>query len=289
MKYCVPYDRDFKYLHEVDELIVPFNESLGFFKRLLDRKRIHHSRIILLVEDSIDFNENLNIYIPVMREVKENNIKCAIKFDVYSNLFNEMYERLKQNDIEFFFGTYVRDWDLFHGFIELGVSDLYIVESLAFELNLLGPAAHAKGISIRVFANICQSSWNEGDSLKSFFIRPEDVETYAPYVDVVEFIEGINYSTLYIIYAREKKWFGDLRDIIVGLDIPLDSRRILPHFAEMRVKCGKKCMKGNPCKLCERVVSAAETLEEQNFILKKNPNFDFLDVEDEDDEEEIDF
>ena len=257
MKYCVPYDRDFKYLHEVDELIVPFNESLDFFKRLLDRKRIHHSRIILLVEDSIDFNE--------------------------------MYERLKQNDIEFFFGTYVRDWDLFHGFIELGVSDLYIVESLAFELNLLGPAAHAKGISIRVFANICQSSWNEGDSLKSFFVRPEDVETYAPYVDVIEFIEGINYSTLYKIYARDKKWFGDLRDIIVGLDVPLDSRRILPHFAEMRVKCGKKCMKGNPCKLCERVVSAAETLEEQNFILKKNPNFDFLDVKDEDDEEEIDF
>lgn len=291
MKYCVPYDRNFHYLNEIDEVIVPFNDSLDFFKRLIDKKRIHHSRIILDIEDSMVFHEDWKTYYPVLKELKEKHeINYALRFDVYSDLFLDFYEELKLLDIQFFFKTFVRDWDVFHGFIKLGVSDLYIVESLAFELNLLGPAAHAKGISIRVFANVCQNSWSGGDSLKSFFIRPEDVEIYAPYVDIIELFEGnVNLSILYKIYAKDKKWFGDLQDIITGLNQPLDSRRVLPFFAEMRVKCGKKCMKGNPCKICERIVSAAKTLEENNFILKRKPKFDFLDVKDEDDEEEIDF
>lgn len=287
MKYCVPYDKNFKYLKEIDEVIVPFNESLEFFKVLLKKERIHHSRIILAIKDLEEFNENKDIYFPMLLELKEKaEIRYALQFDVYSKMFTGLYEELKSKEIDFFFNTYVRDWEVFRGFIELGVSDVYIVESLAFELNLLGPAARASGVSIRVFANVCQSSWDGSDSLKSFFIRPEDVSIYEPYVDVIEFY-GDQQSTYYKIYAKDKKWFGDLQDIIIGLNQSLDSRRVLPFFAENRVKCGKKCIKNNPCKLCERVASAAETLEEHNFILKKNPNFDFLEAED--NEENIDF
>ena len=278
MKYCVLYNKDFKYFQKVDEVIVPFNQSMDFFKRLIDRKRIHQNRIILSIEDSAEFYENQDIYIPILEELKEkHNLNCAVRFDLYSQKFVDLYATFREKELPFFFRTYVRDWEVFHGLIGVGVSDLYIVESLAFELNLLGPVARAKGISIRVFANVCQSSWSDSDSLKSFFIRPEDVDIYDPYVDVIEFFEGdIPMNTLFKIYAIDKKWFGDLSMIITGLEESLDSRRVLPHFALTRVKCGKRCLKGNPCKLCERVVSAAKVFEENNLILKRDAVFEDL-------------
>lgn len=270
MKYCVPLFKNFKYIKEIDEIIIPFNENIEFFKTLIEKEKILPShRVIIEVSDSQYFYDNGLLMVLVNLKKNYPNFNFTLMFDKYSNKLNELYETLKLKKIQFFFSTYVRDWDAFYGLISIGVSDIYIVESLAFELNLLGPIAHEKEVLIRVFANVCQASWIKDNTLKSFFIRPEDISIYDSFIDVIEFYGDRKVQeVMYKVYVKDGKWYGDLREIINGLEIELDSRHILPAFAEARIACGKKCLKGKSCRICDRILETSQTMKEHDLIIK---------------------
>ena len=67
---------------------------------------------------------------------------------------------------------------------------------------------------------------------------------------------------------EDKKWFGDLQEIIIGLDSKIDSRYIIPRFAEKRIKCGKDCLKGGKCEMCKRILDLSEQLENAHLIVQ---------------------
>lgn len=270
MKYCVPYYRGFRYMDQVDEVIIPYDEKdVNFIQSVLKKEQLKNKILIMDIENAEAFQKNNTIQVFAELQQKDYNLK--LRFDNYNEDMKDVYQELKQMNIPFFFALYVRHWDVFTHLINLGVSDIYVIEELAFELNLLGPVAHAKDISIRVFANVAQSSCDENYSVKSFFIRPEDVIVYAPYVDVIEFLgEGKEIQeTLYKIYAIKGKWIGDLNELIMGLMDSIPNKSIIPAiFGEVRAKCGKKCLKGGKCNICTSVVNTAKALDEKDLIFK---------------------
>lgn len=268
MKYCVPYSKHFKYKDKIDECMFIYNEfhNTDIFHILAENPKPY--RVIIHVTD-FEFFKKWRMA-EAAAELKQKGVDFALMFHEYNKDMDEMLASFKEKEIQFFFETRVRDWDTFYGLINLGVSDIYIVENLGFELDLLGPVAHASSVSIRAFANVCQSSWKYGDTLKTFFIRPEDIPAYDEYVDVVEFFGNTNeQEVMYKVYALDGKWFGDLQEIIIGLDQKIDSRYVLPVFGAKRVRCGKRCMKGGMCRICDRVLEAAETFEKENVYIKK--------------------
>lgn len=149
------------------------------------------------------------------------------------------------------------------GYISLGVSDVFVTGTLGFDLKNVKYVAKENNVQVRCYANICQSIWGEADSFKKFFIRPEDVDIYSEYVDVIEFYDSENHqNVLYDVYFHTKKWVGDLGEIVKGLKIDINNYYILgSDFAKRRIECNKKCLKGNRCQLCERIRELAEVLE----------------------------
>ena len=270
MKYCVPYSKNFKYLVEVDEIIFQYGENHNeelFYNLVSKEDKFKNKRII--IQTVGNYFEEKNSIKRVL-ELKEHDFNIAIMLPTYHKELDNLIQDLKDNKIDFFFGTWVRDWDTFKGLIELGVSDIYIVENLGFELNLLGRLATEAEVSIRVFANVCQTSWTNGNSMKSFFIRPEDVILYEPYVSVIEFYgqESNIQNVMFRVYAKEKKWFGNLREIIIGLDQDVDSRFLLPIFAVRRISCGKKCVKGGKCNICDRILESEKVLKDKELYIR---------------------
>lgn len=263
MKYCVDFTKDFKYLDKVDELRININSNtkqnpLPFMAEFPDK------RIIIDAEVVSDYL--IRSLATVRKEHPELNFTVAIKYKDKKHI-----EDFKEKDIPFFFSNFVADWDKLQGFLSFGVTDMYIVENLGFELDRVAAILHERGVKVRVFPNMSQSSYLETPALKQFFIRPEDIEVYDPYVDVCELVGGKKQlSVYYKIYAMDKKWFGPLREIIIGFDNDLDSRFVLPPFAARRIKCGKRCFKGLPCNICDRIASAAKTLEDNNLLIKKS-------------------
>ena len=135
----------------------------------------------------------------------------------------------------------------------------------------MAKVAHENGVRIRIYPNVAQSQWKDTPDFKKFWIRPEDIHLYDGIVDVCEFFgEPKHIPILLKIYKEDKKWLGALKDLIIGLHTTIDNRLInFEFFGEGRINCGKKCLKGNACRRCDRVVELAKTLEKVNLTIEE--------------------
>lgn len=169
--------------------------------------------------------------------------------------------------------------DRFNGFLSLDVTDIFIANELGFSLNRIKPKAEHYGKALRCYCNVCESSWWEDVdhcSLKTFFIRPEDIDLYSNYIDTFEFylpddnVPRIN--TLYEIYAQKKRWFGRYDELIFGYDGEEDGRYMIPDFGIRRLYCGKECAyvadSVPSCHICDRISELCKTLKDHDLIVK---------------------
>lgn len=271
MKYCVDYKRHFKYLDEVDELTIRYNpedETLEEFLQLYKNKRIN-----ITIQDEKDFIENnrIEVFKNIATENPDLDFVLILQSLKKSAAAKEIYNIIVNCGvpIKYFFFAMVGNWDTLWGYIKYNPSDMYIVESLGFEIDKVAKVLHDKNIKIRTFANVAQSPWKEIDPLRKFFIRPEDIQLYDPYIDVIEFFGRHNsIETLYKIYAKDKQWFGPLNELILDFDSDIDNRFIIPHFGLYRLKCGKRCLKGDKCKICDATYQLSNTLKENKILVK---------------------
>lgn len=268
MKYCIQYQRNFKYIKEIDEITI----SLSKFKKLSDifefSELYRDKRLNFFLDEEFEKNFIDKKLIEYFNSLNK-NIDFAIKLSSYKK---EIIDEIKNNghNIKFFISTFIKDWDTLMGYVKLKPSDIYIVENLGFELLSVSKLLHENNIRVRVFPNVAQSSWRKTPPLKKFFIRPEDVYLYESYIDVFEFFGKLDsIETYYKIYNIDKKWFGKLNELILDLDHEeIDSRFILPVFAERRLNCGKRCLKGTKCRVCEAVENLSFLLEKNNLLIK---------------------
>ena len=146
---------------------------------------------------------------------------------------------------------------------------------MCFELDKVSVVVHNAGARVRIFPNVAQCSTEYTKDLKKFFIRPEDTLVYEPYVDTYEFFgEDRKLCTYLRIYKEHQEWFGLLNEIIIGFNSDLDNRFIIPRFPEMRLRCGKRCLKDGTCKICDRIEELSKSLEKLGVVIqtKKGKN-----------------
>jgi hypothetical protein len=266
MKYCVEdyvnLSTEFKEL--VDEITIYYqNMVTPELIEFLDNNR--HRRVNLFIaEEEEFFKKNQYKVIAAIYEEQKYNISL-----LFNNYNEEKYiEYLSQKRIPFFYKDNINNWDTLVGMLELGVSDVYIVEDLGFDIINVAERVHSYNAQVRVFPNVAQSAWKNTPAIKKFFIRPEDMPLYEGLVDVCEFFgKSRDFSVYYKIYAVDKEWFGLLDEIIIGFDGNLDGRYIIPNFGECRVKCGKKCVQRGKCQICDRIDHLSKNLEASGFYI----------------------
>ena len=268
MKYCINYSNKSHIIDKVDEILIRYdkNKILELFTQFIPAHLNQRVIVQLIEEDNIDtIVNNLKKIISIYNENKD------IKFDIQLPFYNQKFiEELKDTNLKYFFKAAANSWDKFTGLISQNVSDIYITDELAFELDKVAEIAHKNNIKVRIYPNVAQSRWDKLSDILKFFIRPEDIEIYDLYVDVCEFYgdKAQQIDTYYKIYQEDKKWFGDLQEIIIGLDSKIDSRYIIPRFAEKRIKCGKDCLKNGKCEMCKRILDLSEQLENAHLIVQ---------------------
>lgn len=266
MKYCFNYTRRSKIMYLLDEVNIKFDPS--DVSLLFDYAKEHkHQRINARIDD-INFIFRYNL----IEKFEDFHIENPeIDFSIILPKYDlELANVCKEKDLKFFFDIVVRDWETFNLYADAGVSDVYLVEQMMFEIKDAATAAHKRGIKIRTIPNIAQRRYEETPTIKSFFIRPEDIVLYEGLVDVMELhlIEEINQDVLFDIYKNDKKWIGPLNEIIIGLDCDLDGKYLIPRFGERRLNCGRKCFKGNRCDVCETAQSIGNNLKKVGYMIR---------------------
>lgn len=256
MKYCFNYNKDTehaKYINKADEWTIKYNPKDD---TLLDFLDLHKDKRI---------NLYINELVPeeFLYEItnKYNNLYLKLNTKIY-------YNKDKKYEFNFFFDELVNNWDTLIGLLKYGVTDIYIVENLGFELDKVAEIAVSYNAQVRVFPNVAQSKWDTTPALKKFFIRPEDINEYDKYINVFEFYDADKQiDTYYEIYAIDKQWFGKLNEIIKDFNLDIDNRYIIPRFAHKRIVCGKKCLKDGLCTRCDEIEKLANTLKESDLIV----------------------
>lgn len=261
MKYCIEYSTKFKYLEEVEEILITFNHQDTALPTFLEK---YSSKTIVIdttyMEDftkkDIDFFKELYLKYP--------NFKLKISFS-----YAEKVSLLES--VPYFFDIFVAGWQELHAVAKYNPCDMYISGILGFEVECVAKVLYEKNIKIRAIPNLAQSADKDFESYLKFFIRPEDVNIYESYIDIFEFAYETDKKQTYIyyeIYEKTKEWTEDLNTLIYHCpDASFNNKNILPTFAERRKQCGQKCLKGNSCSFCEKVFNLANGLKEKSLTI----------------------
>ena len=139
MKYCIPYSSHFKYRDKVDEMIFLYDEehNQSIAHTLLEKhESFSGQRVIIKVLNFEYYTQwKMNDAFADLKKICP-DLNLAILFLGYRSEMDSTLDFLKSKEIPFFFETRVTNWDTFHGLLSLGVSDIYIVENLGFELRV---------------------------------------------------------------------------------------------------------------------------------------------------------
>lgn len=258
MRYCLKYTNLCKNLSKADEIQIQYIEDRGLLKFL---EKFAAQRIILALESFLPDSE-LGKLIAIHNQYPEYNFAVAFK-----NLDTCNFAKLAETGISFFVREPCQDWETFHYLLSIGVSDINISGPLAFELNkVAAKQAFDRPVIIRVTPNITQSLRGTTDDLIKFYIRPDDLDLYEPYVDVIEFAGLDKQDAFFDIYKR-KLFIGNLNQCIYNFNEQVDNKGLTSLFGERRLNCGQQCIKGGHCRRCYDMkaisIPTAEKVKEQ--------------------------
>lgn len=272
MKYCAKFCKGLN-LNRFEEISIIYERQAQELVSFIQEHK--EQRVILVIKfDEIKHfyqSQEWKLINAIHREYPDINLSVCLEDISSFHMVDEVEKEIAQKlEVPVFFGICATNFDQLQYLLSLNVSDVYLTEEICFDLKRAKKLCSNYGVTIRAFPNIAQSGVRETPALHKFFIRPEDIQEYGKYIDVLEFWGPIDrQEVLQRIYSKER-WFGDLKEIILDLNIAFDSRRILPVFGEIRSTCKRKCMAGEDCTMCDKILSIAEKLEDKGIIIKRN-------------------
>ena len=264
MKYCLKYTNICTKLNRADEISIKYIEDKG----LVDFMKKFSSQRIILRVDTWNFSQNeIRKLIAIRKQYPEYNFTVAL-----SNLDKDIVPVFQKENIPFFEDEPCQDWETFNLLLEVGVSDIDISGPLAFEMSKVKRVLNSfnRKVVIRATPNKVVKFREGTDDLVGFYIRPEDVEMYEDFIDVLEF-EGLEHQdTFFSIYAENKSFIGNLNQCIYNFQKPIDNKGLITLFGEKRRDCGRQCLSGGCCNRCYTLADLAKPMGERarNKILE---------------------
>lgn len=286
MKYAITFAKTFRYFDLIDEVIItPYKGDVEIIEYVEKTFKPEQRVILDLTELEESKISSFKDMVVILKKLKEINPLITAKISI--TFSKEDINELKDAEIPFIFMEYAENFEMFYVQKELGASDIYVTGALGFYLDKLQPFRDK--VKLRVFPNIAQSTRGTTKLLPQlikFYIRPEDIELYQDYIDVLEIFPCKDRTTvIYEIYKRQQ-WLGKLSDIIMDLDNDIDNDVISPYFALHRIKCHQDCLLDR-CTLCQQIYSLGKKFEEAEIVLYK-PSKEIREISDEEKQKLID-
>lgn len=256
--YCAPH---MNYINEAPQIKINLSATDDTLRTFLQRHNQQH----IYIKISLDFFTDKG-YAEKLKEIQDlYNWTLVFPLVLIQNetnpneIDNVKFNALKDLCHQYIFSDRIGNWEILQFVLSLQPSEVYITNMLGFDLENVSKVC--AGTKLRVYANMAQSAWDGIPAIQKFFIRPEDVTYYEKYVSAIEFFGDASVQEVcYKAYSRGY-WYGDLSELIIGLDSSLDSRRLPEIFGVERMECKKRCITGGHCSVCRSMIKFAEVME----------------------------
>ena len=269
MKYAVTYYSNFRYMKDIDEMILYWSTKDDIVD-YVDSVFTQDQRVIISFPE-YDTDYIMKKLFPVMMKFKRVHNNISVRFDDFMP-DNEVLIAFKEKDIRYFFNQYCNCWDALYGLTLLGSSDVYITEEMCFDLSAVSAFCRPRGIKVRIIPNVAQYGGrgiaDQIPDMVKFFIRPEDTLLYEPFVDVFELWGESNKISVYYEIYKQEQWLGNINDLIIGFTDDVPNSGIMSHFAGVRLNCRKKCLQGKKCDICKTMKEVAINLADHDLRIE---------------------
>lgn len=196
---------------------------------------------------------------------------------IVTSLQEEKYKQLKEMGLKFYFSPDfpIVNFRLLEYIINLGVTDVYIMDDLCYNLERVRKMADKYNVHLRLILNHIPSMLiNKGEDVRAPIFIPETVDELSKYIHTVEFDDGNSWArleTLYKVWFIKKEWRENLRFINADLNIDIPNQCMMPNFTVYKMNCGYKCGYGSVCKKCNQFYELAKDLESKKieYIISK--------------------
>lgn len=162
----------------------------------------------------------------------------------FTNL-RQLYECRGQ---EKFLDLPITDWELLREVLKAGATQVWIDGALGFQLPLVRKNIPSN-VLIRVQPHRSFSAFFP--SVSSFFIRPEDLSLYEPYIDILDFSHvPMAQSKVLAKYYAEGAFPYKIQTLCPLCNIDVPNPLIRPKFAQSRLNCRQTCKSNSNCHKC---------------------------------------
>lgn len=266
MKLAIPFTLEKNYNTYADEFNIMYKKTATLEKLIAFCEMYPNNRINIEFEDDIELD-----HLKVIHKI-HNDIAVQLQPPQMNQVMN-----IKEIGVKFFFDYSLPCYSLalLDSFLAVGVSDIYISDYLCYNMELVKKQCEEAGVQIRLILNrIPQFSPNRGMDVRAPIFNPRDIEQLEEYIDVFEFDCGSPYdwhkfAVYYKTWFERRDWYGDLSEINLDLDIPIEVQDIVPGFLDRKLNCGRQCSLGHPCHRCEDWYELNNDLFNENVIVKR--------------------
>lgn len=268
---CVPFKRHHELEGQTKEYDIKFRNDDSTLDKLIDFI-------------SLPFVERVNITF-IGDDIPTQIIKTAnkVKDCIYVRLMPDQtiyMNKLKDENIRFFFDSTFAPENIcqLQEFVEdFGVTDVYIVDDLTYNLGEVADYCAKHDVQLRVVLNaIPMTTLNKGSDARSPIYRPQDTEALTAYYDVFEFDCGDPYdwhlfNVLFKRYFITHDWLGDLNTLNneVNFENGFPNDCFLPEFTLGKLNCGRRCIR-NSCRKCQQFYDLGLIFAEKGVRFKED-------------------
>lgn len=254
MKYCLSGRQPLSVLKKCDEVrmkLEDIDKMFDYIQTLSDKTFIFNIPITT-TEDDIDwrllnsFQESVRIVLCIA------DLKLALP--------------CRNHNIEYYWMYKVTTFYELQGLLALQPAYIDIGAPLSFNLDKIKKITN---IPLRMTPNNAQDMYIPRiTGITGQWVRPEDIPTYEPYVEVFDFYyrDNLEQEATYFKAYKEQLWPSDLNYLICNLNFSVDNRLISPDLAKTRINCGQRCMERPTCNYCHNSLRLA------NILAKDHPN-----------------
>lgn len=166
----------------------------------------------------------------------------------------------------YMFHAEATNWGLVQILLYYHVSDITVGEPLVFQCTNLA-ALKEKGVTIRVKPHqpAALVDIKNDSGIKHFWVLPQHVTAYEPYIDVFDLITP-NHKTeeLLIKFYSRNTYEGPLKDVFINMKSEYAAGLIDEKWLNRRFNCGQRCMEiPSKCSHCDQMLKYYDLIKDK--------------------------
>ena len=262
MDVAIPFKNHYKLNDSVQEFNIYFDPNVNNLDTLIEFIQTFDKHII-----NIEYRNGIDIKTATALSKISDRVRFRLRAEDIGKT-----SQLRERDCKFFFDKSMAAdcWTMLMWLVSYHqVSDVYICDDLVYEFDKVKEYCNQNNVRIRMIVNRVPSSYPIGQNDYTIpLYRPQDMDTLAQWVDVVEFDCGSSYNfkilkVLYKAYITNKFWYGQLEEVNIDFkDFDLPCPGLVVNLAQKRSICGQRCRKGGKCRTCKELIEMARSLRD---------------------------